>query len=285
MSTTAVTYPIVAAVKNAEEILGPNRTWQPTSEMQDRFLAEFFAVGRVELDGISEIESITSYSSDEVNAFLRERGFTIQLDPWNPPGFGVASILDLLVEWIQRGEVTAVRTDDGQEFPGVRVDGRSVRSFDVPGHPNPLARLETKSGDWVTMTMLDQTPEGFDLIAKAQALSGHKRQSGAFGGLIFPMVDLNHEVDITWLIGMHTTGDDGLPAIISQALQQTKLKMNEIGARVQSAAAIAVSRSMPKSDHVINRPFLIWFERDGLSKPLFVGYITPDDWRNPDDIA
>jgi hypothetical protein len=287
MSTTAATYPIVAAIKHAEQILGPDRAWQPINETQRRFLTEFFVGGRAEVVHVPEIESIASYSHDEINAFLRERGFTIQLDPWNPPGFGVASVLDLLVEWAQEGEVTLVETDGGREFPGVRVGEQGLRFFDVPDHPNPVARLETKSGDLVYMTMLDQPLEGFDLVAKARAFSEHKRPRGAFGGLIFPIVDLDQEEDITWLIGMRTTGDDGLPAIISQALQQTKLQMNEVGARAQSAVAIAVRSAplMPKPDHVINQPFLIWFERDGLSQPLFVGYITPDDWRNPGDIA
>jgi len=55
---------------------------------------------------------------------------------------------------------------------------------------------------------------------------------------------------------------------------------------VESAVAIAILRATgaPKPDHVINRPFLIWFERDGLSRPLFAGHITPDDWRNPGSI-
>jgi|GEM_PF-665070 len=279
---------MVAAVKNAEQILGPNRDWHPTNDIQCRFLAEFFATGRTEIRRIPEIESIASYSSDKVNAFLRERGFTIQLDPWNPPDFGLASVLDLLIEWPQKGEVTSVRMDDGQEFPGVRLGEQVAQFFDVPEHPNPVACLETKSGDRVYMAMLDQAPDGFDLVAKAQALSNYKRPSNAFGGLIFPMVDLNQEVDITWLIGMHTVGDDGLPAAIFQALQQTKLKMNEVGARVQSAAAIHLAKSAPgavKPDHIINRPFLIWFERDKLSRPLFVGYITAEDWRDPGDIA
>ena len=171
---------MVAAVKNAEQILGPNRDWHPTNDIQRRFLAEFFATGRTEIRRIPEIESIASYSSDQVNAFLRERGFTIQLDPWNAPDFGVASVLDLLVEWAQKGEVTSVRMDDGQELLGVRLGEQIAQFFDVPEHPNPVACLETKSGDRVYMTMLDQAPEGFALVAKAQALSDYKLSTDLF---------------------------------------------------------------------------------------------------------
>ena len=136
MSTTSVTYPIVAALKTAERILGPDRAWNPANETQRRFLADFFAACRGEVERIP-------------------------------------------------------------------------------------------------------------------------------------------------------CGEDGLPGIIAQASQQTKLKMNEIGARVESVVAIAIvlgGMDAPEPDHVINRPFLIWFERDGLSRPLFAGHITPDDWRNPGNI-
>ncbi len=283
MSTTAVTYPIVAALKTAEQILGPDRVWNLTNDLQRRFLADFCATCWEEVEGIAEIESTASYSADEINAFLKERGFTIQLEPWSPPNFGVASVLDLLVEWVEAGEATVVTADDGRQFPGVRIGEAGVRFFDAPGHPNPVAGLETKSGDHVYMTMLDQPPGGFDLIARAQELVGDKRPSWEYGGLVFPMVDLNQEVDIAWLIGMHTCGNDGLPAIIAQALQQTKLRMNEIGARAESAVAIR-AKGIPQPDYVINHPFLVWFERDGLSKPLFAGHITPDDWRNPGNV-
>ncbi len=280
MSTTVVAYPIVAALKTAEQILGPDRVWNLANDLQRRFLSDFCGICWDEVEGIPEIESIASFSTDEINAFLKERGFTIQLKPWSPPNFGVASVLDLLVEWIEAGEATLVTADDGRQFPGVRISGAGVRFFSAPGHPDPVAGLESKSGDRVYTTMLDQPPGGFDLIAKAQELTRNKQPSQEYGGLIFPMVDLNQEVDVSWLIDMSTSSEDDLPAIIAQALQQTKLRMNEIGARADSAAAIAV-RGIPQPDYVINRPFLVWFERDSLGQPLFVGHITPDDWRNP----
>ncbi len=135
------------------------------------------------------------------------------------------------------------------------------------------------------MTMLDRPPAGFDLIAKAQQLAGGKRPGREFGGLVFPMVDLDQKIDIAWLIGLYTCRDDGQPARVLQALQQIKLRMNELGARAESAAAIEIAKGMPQPDHVINRPFLIWFERDSLSRPLFVGHITPGDWRNPGNVV
>lgn len=287
MSTTTVTYPIVAALVKAEDILGLDRLWEGINSRQQRFLREFFAVCHNEIAHIPEIESIASWQADEVNAFLRKRGFTIQLDPFDDQTFGVASVLDLLVEWLQKGGATVVITDDCRQFPGVRIDVSGVEFYTAPSHAKPIACLKTRSGDEVYMTMLERPPEGFDLVAKAEHLSHTMGFSSKWGGLVFPMVDLDQKVDISWLLDMRTMGDDLQPAWITQALQQTILKMNEVGARAKSAVAIAVTRGMsvPKPDHIIDRPFLVWFERKGLNKPLFVGHITEDDWKNPGSIT
>lgn len=287
MSTTTVTYPIVAALVKAEDILGLDRIWEAINSTQQRFLKEFFAACRDEVGRIPEIESVASWSVDEINAFLRERGFTIQLDPFDDRTFGVASVLDLLVEWLQKGEATVVITDDCRQFPGVRIDVSGVEFYTAPSHANPIACLKTRSGDEVYMTMLEQSPEGFDLVARAEHLSRTMGFNSKWGGLVFPMVDLDQKVDISWLLDMRTMGDDFQPAWITQALQQTILKMNEVGARAKSAVAIAVTRgmSMPKPDHIINKQFLVWFERKGLNKPLFVGHITEEDWKNPGSIT
>ncbi len=290
MSTTAVTYPIVAALVKAEDMqgMGANRQWQAVNDTQTRFLQEFFRACRDDVSRIREIESIASWNVEEINAFLRQRGFTIQLQPIDENTFGVASVLDLLVEWLVKGEVTTVRGVDRKDYPGVKISKGGVQFYNVHGHNSPIALLETKTGDRVYLTMLDRAPnDGFDLIARAEALSRNLSSNREFGGLVFPMVDLDQRVDIGWLLGLKTTGDDGQPARITQALQQTILKMNEVGARAKSAVAVAVMRSieMPKPDLIINGPFLVWFERDGLAKPLFVGHITQEDWRNPGDIT
>ncbi len=104
------------------------------------------------------------------------------------------------------------------------------------------------------------------------------------------MVMFDHAVKIAWLEGMETTGIHQGPAWIAQALQQTRLKMNESGARAEGAVFFSVLAAAkywwerPRPDHIINRPFLVWFERKGLAKPLFVAHITEEDWRSPGDI-
>ena len=94
----------------------------------------------------------------------------------------------------------------------------------------------------------------------------------------------------SWLIGMRTTmGEGHQEAVISQALQQTKFKMNQLGARVKSAVAIGISKTSASIEIlepiIINKPFFLWIERPGLSFPLMYAYIDEANWKNPGDLS
>ncbi len=77
--------------------------------LQARFLTEIFEPCRAESAQLPDIESIASRDADEINTFLRQRGFRIELKPFDPSSFGVACILDLMVEWLRAGEETRVQ--------------------------------------------------------------------------------------------------------------------------------------------------------------------------------
>lgn len=291
MSTTQVLLPIVGAVEQMSEYLGgvrigERRQWGTNNTTQSRFLDGVYRPTHTLIQAIPEIESVAARSAEEINAFLAAHGFSIRLDPFTDPrDFGVASVLDVLVEWLERGDVQPIRTG-GREYPGVRIPAkhRRVAFLRERAFPNPIACLTTKSGDRVYLTVLDAARVP-DLITDPKSLPSldHSGEERGLGGVVFPMVSLDQEVDISWLLGLSTTGADGLVAIVNQAKQQTRFKMNEVGARAESAVALGVMRSYtpPQPDLVIDQPFLCWIERPGIPVPLFLGHITPDDWKNP----
>lgn len=286
MSQTTATYPIVGAVKITEQILGPDRQWDALNDQQKKFLADYFNVCRTEIAKIPEIESLASKSADEINAFLCKRGFDIRLDPFDANEFGTASVLNVLVEWLQEGKRTTLRAKSGREFPAVKlVSDFLVFSSNV--HRHPVACLATKSSaDWVFMTVAEKPLDGFDLPETAMKISQSLDYlSGRYESLTFPMVDLDQKVDISWLKDMKTHDEAGWPWEIAKALQQTKFKMNEKGARAKSAVAIGMRTLSIPERIVIDEPFLVWIERQGLSRPLFVGYITEDDWEDPGSLG
>jgi hypothetical protein len=138
----------------------------------------------------------------------------------------------------------------------------------------------------------DSKLEGLDLLEKCKGISDKGGESYKWGGLVFPMVDLDQEVDIEFFLEMFfagtgtKTGDKGYYKI-KQAKQQTKFKMNHIGAKAESAAAFGFAFecvSMPKPDLVINKPFYAWMTRKGLDVPYFAGYIDTSDWKDPGEL-
>ena len=112
--------------------------------------------------------------------------------------------------------------------------------------------------------------------------------SPAFGSLVFPMVQLDQQVELEWIVGMRTTDVDGRPVVITYGAQQTKLRINVKGAHVESAAGLAMRvarmQPLPADDLVIDRPFFCWIERDGVSEPILAAYIDQEDWKDPGDL-
>jgi len=159
-------------------------------------------------------------------------------------------------------------------------------------YPNTIVQIATKSGDAVSLTVAEKPLAGFELLDKVETLRfklptglirNKMRIASDFNKVVFPMVNLDHEVDISWLKGMKATDSQNFPWKIVQALQQTKVKMNEKGAKVESAVALDVKclGAMLEEELVIDKPFFMWVERPGMKRPLFAGYMAPDCWKDP----
>lgn len=288
MNSTTCFLPIAGCLVKAEDILGPNRSWYGINESQNSFLEVFQRLRKV-VPGLKELQSIASYSAAEINKFLADNGFSITLSPFTDPSdFGVASILDVLVEWLETGSVTSVQMG---KFPAVKlVPGVKIMTHDLA--PNPIATIDTKSGDIVAMTAMPKpTCSEFQLLQMIHSICEKATPARGFEGVIFPMIDYDEEIDISWLVGMEcpkVEGTDQRPAHIAEAKQQTKFKMNEKGARVKSAAAMTMKRCCvgPRS-LVIDEPFLCWITRKdplGLD-PIFVGHFDESNWKNPGDLG
>ncbi len=284
MSKSATVFTLMEVLRKAEDILGKGRQWRAKNDTQAALINDFLNHIN-EAREIKEIESIASYMAGEINEFLAKRGFSIQLDSFAPSEFGVAAVLDLMVKWGLKGDKIQITTPDNKTYPGVYLK-KGVQFFNAYGdHTEPIAKIGTQTDDEVFMTMIDKVPDGLDLIKFAAKLISQLKyiDRDNLEGLQFPMINFTNYPDLSWLLGMATTGKDGAPAWISQAKQQTKLRMNEIGARVQDAVAVAVKRCMvvPKKPLIINKPFLCIFTRPGLKFPLAVFHLEPDCWKDP----
>ncbi len=294
MSRTVCVYPQVGAFVEAENaFLGPNREWQwkPGDKKQEDFARRLESC-RGEVSRIPELSGIASRSHEVINQFLASKKFDIRLDPFPPANseakpWGAASVLDVMVEWITEGTQRPIWSDDrSARFEGVELkDG--VRIFVTPGREEPIVRVTTKSGDVVYMSMCDSGEPNMDtLLDTVGEWSRNLVPHYGYRGVVFPMIDLDERPDISWLVGLRTYDNEGFLNEVTQALQQTKFKMNEKGARVKSAVAIGGMRttSMPMPEpppYVINKRFMLWVVREGLTMPLFVADLTEENFKNP----
>jgi len=295
-SQTSVCAPILKGLLAIEEhVKGLSSPWQTTNPDQAAFLSQIYPY-REELKALApdELKVWAKETAQELNAILAEHGYEIRLRPWpaNEGSFGVVSILDCLAEWFIPGDVTEIM-HKGDTYPAVDLRHRT-HYWDSPRHDHQLLGIEAQHGYEVWMTLADEPLAGLDLIEKVQQIRTSMHAVSRQGDKVhatFPMVTLCHEVNIEWLVGLSAQGNDGAPVIITQALQETRFRMNEFGARAQSAVGMGTMRGMTQTHNiVIDQPFYLWLVKDDQrgghteNFPIFAAYITPEDWSNPGDI-
>jgi len=285
-----VVYPISAALLKAEMFLKKVESITTSNDLQKKFIDEIYANCKGDVSQIDEIESIADINNEKINRWLAERGFQIKLDPFGRNGFGVASMLDLIGEWAIKGKKWSVETEDGKYYPGIKMNNYGLKFHRVKDNPNFIIEIDTRSDDTVFLMMADEVPAGLALVDYIEQIMNSKMTAPfEYEGVIFPKINLDERMTLDWLIDLKLdTPSQEIPYyVIAQALQQTKLKMNEIGFRVKSAVALGIlAGAAPRKteSYVINRPFLMWITRLGLSKPLFIGYLNKDVWKDPEDL-
>jgi len=288
-SQTFTVPPLLGCLVAAEKYLRDNAllnrvSWTGVSDDQREFVERFVSkIGDVEK--IRDVLRMIAHKEARViNKWLADNGYEIRLSSQEGANtFCVASILDVLVEWLAKGSVTAVKGN----YPAVRIkedDGAYV----VSGSGQPVACVRTKGDEVVFMRMIDREPEGpMGIADMLRDLPEEMSRDGSYGSVVFPMLDCDQVVDVSWLVGL-CTGHAPTDWYVKEAVQQTRFRMNEVGARAQSAAAMMMkcrSIERPKQELVIDRPFLLWIERKGVGIPLFAGVFAEDSWRRPESIG
>jgi len=270
MTKTSVVYPIIGALKEAEKLLGEG-SWEGSNDKQKEFITNTLTK---EFNGLEELESISSWKTEDINKFLADRGFSIKIEELKSSEFGIASVLKLILEWLKKGENVDFYKY-GKTYQGVKLTSGFTCRRNLN---NSVFCLDTKSGDKVYLYKVEEEPS--NLENKVKELSNIGENYEFYDYLIFPKVDLDREEDVRWLLKISYFQKNGMPWDLTQAIQQTKFKMDEVGAKVESAFAGAMMMRgiKPIKGYTIDSPFLCWIERDGLDNPLFIGYITKDSW-------
>jgi len=295
MSLTFSPYAVIASLVKAEDFLGQDRKWEPGGECTTKqffFLTKYFYRGAIHALGIPEIEATASTEPQVINQFFHEHGLDLSMGPIEPGSFAIASIMDAFAQWMKPATPTTIVTKGDNRFEAMHHnEGLFVKICNVKDDPHPAVCIMTSDPNlrvWVKIG--DDPTNEFNLLRQVLiASNGIERDNHPedLSGVILPMVDLNHLPDLDWLIGLNTTDVHGIPFKIVQVMADDRLRMNLEGIRAQAAVAIKIAIAgvgdKPKP-YVIDQPFYLWIERNGLNMPLFTAYVTEEHWRNPGDL-
>ncbi|MFC1644859.1 hypothetical protein ACFL08_02440 [Patescibacteria group bacterium] len=229
-----------------------------------------------------ELRAWVSDSAEEINKILKDEGFELQLRNLKPGETAFLSILKILLKWLNPGiECTIQSPGDTKSYLGVEIE-EGFQVINSVKTDNPIICVNSENGDQVFMTIADEELKDFDLFEKIKLIhhNSHVRSCNT-STVRFPMVDFDQQPDISWLQGMkHPEAVN-----ITRAMQQTKFKMNEKGALLESAAVIVTYKCGPITQPTvitINQPFYLWIKRPRVSLPILCAYMDTDVWSKPD---
>ncbi len=290
MSTAFGTLTIVKALESAEAFIGEILTWNAVNPTQQKLMARFATI-RSALPLIPTLQGWARKTAEELNQILVEHGFDIRLNTWPGDGntFGVVAINDFTVEWLVVGQ-----TEEDWGDREITINGKpafrlkndaGVEFLQASRHDELVVKIPTKTGDVVYITKYDRSLTGFEILDTIERLRATLIPAfrAYYEGVNIPMVKLGLHVDIGWLVGLWTQAGVDVWRI-AQALQEVKFAMNQYGARVVEATAVAVMKGMPNY-YTVDGPFLIWIERVGVPVPLFMAHVTEENWMDPGDLA
>lgn len=277
---TEAIWPILGCLCKAQEFINTEEDYRCVNKAQKDFLKSFWG-WKQDLKNVP-VESRADFNSNVINAWLKEKGFDIELDPVCAPEFAVASILDALVEWESEGSECKIDCFDGKLYDGVRMDS----GYQILYSPEVGKYLQvyTKTGEEVNMAVCDPANDldNFGLTRLAIRINDSFIPDSFHPSYIsFPMIDCDQKPDISFLKGLEIEGFN-----IGEALQQTRFRMNEKGARAQSAVAMGfrcLCMIQPTSFD-IDSPFLLWINSPKTRYPIFAGYFMTETWKQPKDL-
>lgn len=290
VSNSCVPLPLFGCLSAAEEFLGRGRTWRPAGEQAEQArLVDLLP--RLGADSAhlkpTEFMTLASIQAEDINAWFKRNGFTIELRPAAPSGFASGAIVRLGSEWFQVGTRSQLQGKNGKQYDAV-LHTQGVQIADTDGHPHPVVRIAAKSGDTWCLTLAESDLRMFDLLERVAAISQSAQpdRSGNKPRVLWPMINYDQSMEHGWLTGLWTLNQSGDKFFVDQCLQQTRIKLNDKGGLAESAAGMTMRAvSVPRyREVVIDSPCWFWIERPGCALPIFAAQFGYDCWNDPGEI-
>jgi len=269
------------------ELRGPlgDWKWRGLNGEQQEFLS-WYASREEQIEKLTDLQALASRDYAQLNTFLQAHGFGAAFEPFD--GIGVASILDMLVQWAIEGEPTTIERVSAPfgPYPAFQIRSGAVDVYGAPGYKDPVLRLRTKTGHSLWLMKSDLPESGLALNRVAQQLleAGLTPNRRWTVGVVVPMLEMDIAADLSWLLGATAANGDG-DYHIEQAFQRFKLRADHHGAHVEVATGLMVSMSScgPISyPYRLDDPFIGFFTHpDNDTMPLAAFWADTDTWRTP----
>jgi hypothetical protein len=272
---------LAAIFKGLQEANPGDIPWSTSNLTQQHFMTIYGSGAKADLPQLEDkVEAMATADAAELNAWFAKKGFPSMNIKIQPSGRAIGIVFDLLIDWKVPGKKVVVQSskssnsNDHDFYDGVKMTAleKGFIGFKLDGYNYPLFLLNTRQGWQVYLVEVDvdDNPEASELPARAKALLDLTR-SQAYNELNFPAVQMIADVDITWIEDMK------IPSFrIEKAIKKVKFRLDEKGARAQSAVAFS-TRGL--SSYYIERPFYIIFTKEGMNFPPFVAIAAPDVWK------
>jgi len=184
----------------------------------------------------------------------------------------IVSILEVLMKWKKEGEKTKLADENDKLYDAVEISKHFVGYTTENG--KEILELETKGPDKVYITMTDDVPaSNIEILRQIKDIKNKEwKKDPTYKKAIFPMVDFESEPDISYFANFDP---------IEKAFMKVIFKMNEKGAVAKAAVVILPTAFREMKILTINKPFVLWAEREGLDLPIIAIYCDQKHWKNP----
>ncbi len=218
---------------------------------------------------------------DEVNKFLKDQGFDIQLkDQKDPRSLYLAGTLKVSDDWTAKAK--KMTANDGKDYDSVYKTGNL---FNVDGKTVAQIHENAEKGINVYAVPMPENMSGVDINKKAEEILAKIKEGAgkqANKRVEFPMVDLNESGDITGIVGMGVKDSD---LYIKEAKVQSIVQMDETGFDAKQAAAFGLAKRSvapadPKADFQVKDKFL-FIVADNNNELVMAKQVGEENWKRP----
>jgi hypothetical protein len=284
--------PLVGCLLKASEYKEITENWLPVNEQQESFKRHLDFKNELNCFLPEEFASIASTNKDEINKWFQENDFSIQCPDIEEGGFATASMVKLIIEWLSEAETIKLTANNNKVYDYIefnKIDGKNITFNNHEWNMVKLRTKDEKTNIFITsigdngenISNLDD--ESLLTLVKGLQAQYHHISNIRYEGVKLPMVNLNTQINHDWIKGMKAD-----EFFVQSCLQQFVLKLNEKGAMAKSAAVMTFTRSavvMNKKPLIFDKPFMIWFQRKGVTYPAFLSVCDYDCWQNPGDLG